>query len=156
MHTVIPIPIAQFLLLFGLVFSLSVQAQEPHLGVLVGNLDQDAETCGFQSSSIESVATLTLRDNGIRPTRYRTDPFLYLKVTAINTASGGVFSADVSVVSTSQPSEVSIGGFQSRKGLVLILCDKGSLNATARHNAASALSETIEVQIKDCLGNLHY
>lgn len=94
------------LLFFCLIFSPSAQAQEPHLGVLVGNLDQDAETCGFQSSSIESVATLTLRDNGIKPTRYRTDPFLYLKVTAINTPSGCVFSADVSVVSTSRPNRL--------------------------------------------------
>src|SRR6058998_2706780 len=108
------------LLVFALLWNVSAEAQQKlRLGILVEETDQDAARCGITKSNIESIAALTLRNNGVVVATDLTNPYLYLLVTVLPTAARGCafhFSASVRGHSTLDFAQQPLGGVKGRKG----------------------------------------
>ena len=151
-----------FLLGLGLLCGVAGAQEKPSLQVLVEKLDEDARFCGISKSAIEPIATLTLRNNGIRVVP-KSNPYLYIHTTAVVLRRGG------EVLGCALSSRVDIrglvetntsGGFKSRRLLPpftqTVLCEADSLISGPPSSIASQHSTALERDIKICLGNLDY
>jgi hypothetical protein len=144
------------LLALVLLCSLNAAAQQrPQLGIVVETLGANATACGFSESSIESIAALTLRNNGIATTKELGVPYLYVNVVALVIGNiGCTFHLEVSVRTFLQGQPA--GKFKSRNFSITSLCDKGTIAAAPPAETSSLLLRTVETNVKLCLGELEY
>jgi len=135
------------------------QQQRPQLRVLVEDLDEVAAKCGVSKSQLESIATLTLRNNGIQVVNETTNPFLAVVTTFIPTAARGcAFYTRVSVQGLSQ-SDIAkgpIGVFKARSRSHTVLCEQSALRIGPKVGIMGDMTEELENNIKQCLGQLDY
>ena len=136
------------------------QQQRPQLQIVVERLDEDAEKCGVREGQLESIAALTLRNNGIQTVSERTNPYLHVSVTFLPTTAGGcAFSTHVAVMGFSQSDDAKrpIGAFKKRKSLTQTeLCEQGNLSLSSQVRVATNMTQVLENLIKQCLGQLDY
>lgn len=153
------------LLALALLWNPTAEAQQrPRLAVLVQQLDEEAARCGIYTSSIESIAALTLRNNGILADTGITNPALYVLTTvyAAQDTRGVVrrcvFGLMVSVrgFRSSDSARAPIGGFNSRGRTFSVLCEHGGTFVSSQSDAGTFLAQHLENNIKLCLGDLEY
>ena len=152
------------LLAFTLLWGETVDAQEkPRLHVAVEQLGRSALACGIDQSSIESIAALTLRNNGIHPSVQSTNPFLNVQVAVQpartgNNLLGCFLNIDVSVRGLREGSDIhmSMGQFKARVVAAHLLCEAGHSVVGAVSETPSLLTRALEQSIKLCLGELEY
>lgn len=144
--------LAFMLIAFPLVASAQ---QKPVLRIMVEELDAEAIRCGITESAIESIAALTLRNNGILVSS-KADPFLYVVINAMDIGNSRcVINLGVSVNVFRR--QTPIGGFNSRSGVATIeFCRQSVVGHTSQSRGAIFVSQGLENQIKICLGNLEY
>jgi hypothetical protein len=148
---------------FGTLCSLLASAAfaqaKPSVGLVIERVGRYAETCGIQESSIESIAALTLRNNGIQ-VRKGSDPFLYIAVNAQSVEVGNRTlgcALNVSVrVESFLLQNTPVSGFKARLLPSVMMCHSAILITASLLNAAGMASDAIEQQIKLCLGQLEY
>ena len=135
--------------------------QKPGLHVIVEELSQDASTCGIGQSSIESIAALTLRNNGIHVVA-NSNPYFYVQATvmAVQSASGRILRCDTNIYVTVQgisSAQGAMGGFKSRQGYgKIVFCSSSGLSSDSVSEAGHYVLISLENHIKLCLGELEY
>jgi hypothetical protein len=133
---------------------------KPSLQVVVENPGRYARICGIQEASLESIATLTLRNNGIQVPSSSTNPFLHLSVNLQTVETGAETlgcAANVHVtVRYIAPGKPLYGGFKSRHGSTIELCEHGTLITASPSDIWRMVSRSVEEQVKLCLGSLEY
>jgi len=136
----------------------AVNAQErPTLQVLVEEPDEDARACGINKSTLESLAFLTLRNNGVQPIDQYGEVYLYIAVTVIRLGTELCIASDKAEVFTFVPlSESSAGGFKGRRRAEKQLCNSSGVISGRRGTFTTELSNSVEQRIKVCLGKLEY
>lgn len=150
------------LVMLALLLSAHTMAQQrPKLGIVIEELDSDAAACGISKSSLESIAALTLRNNGIQTVNEITNPYLYVRAVFLTIQAGGdscVFSMRVEVRGIRQLDmpNTPLGAFTAREGSHTLLCVAGGLNISPTPLAVSEMTRELEEGIKLCLGRLDY
>ena len=144
-----------------LLWSASSGAQnKPSLQIVSEDPQGDAAQCGIDKSGIESIAALTLRNNGIQAVTDFNKAHLYLNTTTLTTASGAcAVNYDVAVRTYLPMPPSGIDGFMPRKGRTFAkveLCRRGGLLIVPRVVAAENTYQKLENVIKLCLGELEY
>ena len=140
------------------------RAQEkPGLEVIIENLNDHATPCGISKLSMESVAALTLRNNGIRLMHQFTNPHLYLLATPVAMVTKGdkpvgcaVFLRVTVRGYVADSSLPSLGGFKARSLPVVELCSSGLLLTGPESTFGTRFTDALERQIRACLGQLEY
>lgn len=129
----------------------------PSMNILVEDLEEEAaRACGIDESSIESIATLTLRNNGIQVSAEDHPVYLYVHVTMIVNNAGCIANLRVSVVSDLFP-KASLDGFKPRsRAATAELCVKGVLLTESRGGMRDKILSKVEENTKLCLGELEY
>jgi hypothetical protein len=133
--------------------------QKPSLQVLVEELDPDARICGLSKSSIEPIAMLTLRNNGIHVVPM-SNPFLYVHATVLvmrrgSEVIGCAVSSRVDVRALLPQKRLS--GVKSRGSMAAtVLCETSSLMSGPSSGMESQYFNSLEQDIKLCLGKLDY
>ena len=134
--------------------------KKPILQVMVEDTNEAATRCGITKSGIESIAALTLRNNGIQATTAVTDPYLYVVVTALSGSSSACLFNTLAQVRTIVPMPLNrVVEFKNRKSpnfASALLCSSGGVATTSQGRAAIYVQEVLESDIKDCLGKLEY
>jgi hypothetical protein len=142
-----------------LLWSVSSGAQQrPTLKVVIEELDQDAATCGINSSSIESITALTLRNNGIQVVA-SSSPYLYVQLTIIPMRNNNILigCANNVTVAVRATGPAPLGRFKPRKGYVATsLCESGAIISGSVSSFSKQTNDTLEQHIKICLGELDY
>ena len=140
--------------------------QKPRLAVVVDlNLpNETGSACGvMDGASIKSIASLTLRNNGVRPDD-NLNPFLYVQVQVIPAIRGNrvemcFWSIEVQVLEFVIPSVKPVGGFKPRTGKTRTtteLCRTAHAAIESPSNSERSLMSSLEQHIKVCLGQLDY
>jgi hypothetical protein len=133
-------------------------AKKP-LYVLIEDLDPDAQRCGIQKSSLESIAALTLRTYGLKAAGAATNPYLYVNTIVFPLQQGsGVLScaAALRVSVEAVAGQMSMNGFKARSTVSTPLCGKTGLYVGSVYNFSGQLSNGLEQQLKICLGDVEY
>ena len=141
----------------ALVISVAAVAQQrPSLAVLVEDIDSDGIRCGLSKSALESIATLTLRNNGIQVGSDFRGPYLAVETTALpNGNTGCVVNITMKIKTIRLPDAISI--IKPRRDyLEVIFCYQGNLLMGANAGMAKRVNDALENQIKICLGTLDY
>jgi hypothetical protein len=132
------------------------QQTRPQLSIIVETLDQDATNCGITKDSIESIARLTLRNNGVATASAQTNPWLYIAPTVLANCA---FHMQVSVQGMAPldlaAGTTSLGGFKSKMRLTT-LCSQNSVSSATRSGAPAQFLNMLETNLKLCLGSLEY
>lgn len=156
------------MLTIALLWNVSAEAQQkPRIQILVEELEQGPVTqasarCGITRSSLESIAALTLRNNGVLVTTDKTDKrnaYLYVSVLTLKpTTRSCVFATEVAVqgFSASDVAQQPIGGFKARRLSRTVLCDEHRIDMAPESEAGASLLRNVETMIKLCLGALEY
>lgn len=156
------------LVALALLWNVAAEAQQkPRIHIVVeeleqGSAPQSAAHCGITKSSLESIAALTLRNNGILATTDKADverPYLYVVVMALQPTTGiCVFATEVSVqgFSASNVARQAIGGFKARRLSHTVLCEEHRIDSAPVAVAGATLLKHLESMIKLCLGALEY
>jgi len=117
MKSVLVVIVAGTLLLSGF-----AKAQErPTLGLVVEQVGKDADDCNVNRSSVESIAALTLRNNGIQVAGQK-HPYLWVQASVVRVDVGTRLVGCAYMVRTEVRSAIfpaadsRIGGFKSRTG----------------------------------------
>lgn len=134
--------------------------EKPKLGLVIEDLSERAKACGLAEATIEPLAVLTLRNNGIEVSKTSDFPFyLYIRATGGHIKArdgsvlGCVFSLDIAV---ERGMHWTTGTFRPRKPAALRLCQSSSLDAVGKSDNGKTVFEEIEQHIKLCLGQLDY
>jgi hypothetical protein len=134
--------------------TLAAENVRPSLQVQVA-LGERAAQCGIDKQSIESIAALTLRNNGIRAAKERTEPYLYISAAVGPKGAGCMANLLVSVRVIDF--FAGRGGFAIRDKLAaVILCNSDSVLRARHGEMATTFNSALEDQIKVCLGQLDY
>ena len=156
------------LLALALLWNVATQAQQkPRIQIVVeepgqGPAPQSAARCGITRSSLESIAALTLRNNGILATTDKAEvdkPYLYVVVMNLQPTTGiCVFATEVSVqgFSASNVARQAIGGFKARRLSHTVLCQEHRIDSAPVAAAGTIVQKHLEGMIKLCLGALEY
>lgn len=140
---------------------------KPSINVGVEKLDPDAARCGIVASSLQSIAALTLRNNGIAVSpEMRSMASLFITPTVVqltNTSCAVYLRLEIVAAMTSREVEGVLKSpppnpFKPRDpGTIgLPLCAEGNLLLGPAHDTAQRVNATLENQIKLCLGRLVY
>jgi hypothetical protein len=156
--------LAVAVLAVALLWSRPSSAQEkPGLEVIIEDLNEHATPCGISKLSMESVASLTLRNNGIRVAHQFTNPHLYLLATPMAMVTKGdkpVGCAAFLRVSVrgylTESALPSLGGFRARSLPLVELCSSGLLLTGPESTFGTRFTDALERQVKSCLGQLEY
>jgi hypothetical protein len=159
MRAVLLLVLATLLLALGTSALAQQERARPRLTIAIDGLDEDATKCGVSKSQLESIAALTLRNNGIQAVDKLTNPFLYVSTVFLSTAAGGcAFHTRVSIrgLSPSDFAKAPLGAFTPRAASNTELCHDGSLNTSGKATISANMTQTLENLIKQCLGQLDY
>jgi len=155
-------------LAFALLWNVNADAQQkPRIEVVVEELEQGpspqaATRCGITKSSLESIAVLTLRNNGILASTDRRDvnfPYLYVSVMTLQpTTDNCVFSTEITVqgFSALDVARQGIRGIKPRQVSFTVLCNEQRMDMAPTSLAGKHLLGLVETMIKLCLGKLEY
>lgn len=142
-----------------LLWSVASSAQErPTLQVLIEDLDQEAAACGIDQRSLESIAALTLRNNGIQVVA-STIPYLYVQLTVIairNTANNVIGCANNVMITVRALGPAPLGRFKPRKWVGTNLCMSSAVISGPVSDFSKRTNDMLEQHIKICLGELDY
>jgi hypothetical protein len=133
---------------------------KPGLNILVEDLNANAIKCGINQSSIESIAALTLRNNGIRVTNNESGvPYLGLVATVLSLpTSGCAVSYSVNIFGFIPMPAGGIGGLKASHMPFTVraqLCHRGAV-LIMRSGDSSYFLEGVERLVKSCLDSLTY
>ena len=149
-------------LALGLWLSHGAAQERPGLRILIENLPSDAEKCGVQKSSMESIARLTLRSNQIDsfPPDYRERRlnilYIALNILAIDNINC-VFHLSVRVHGNSSVdfSMEKLYGFASAQRRT-VLCENSITGIFGKAALVKTIHDDIEQLTKLCLGEMQY
>ena len=143
-----------------LLWSVSPGAQQrPTLQIVVDNLSQDAAPCGIDKSSLESIASLTLRNNGVQGTASETNPILYIQPSIQTEMYGGraIGCSAALLVQILFIGPAPTSKFKAKRSVVFYeLCKSGEYAAGPIASFSKQISDALEQEIKLCLGKLDY
>lgn len=148
-------------LVFALAWTgLAMAQQKPSLDIGIQPLTDDALKCGVTKSSVESIAALTLRNNGVQPKEFRVgynSPFLYVNITALSIGDGRVCVANIQAGITTMVPARSYGVFKPRDSHQLdYLCNESGVMTGLSNDFGERVISKLEQEIKLCLGKLVY
>jgi hypothetical protein len=134
--------------------------QKPGISLVIEQTNEPAVSCGITKSGIDSIAALTLRNNGIRVASSSTGtPFMWIQVVGLHPSSTRCsYFTNLSVRTYISLSPKGGGDFKPRNGPVVpaVLCEQTVLGTIDQGNAAMYFSNSLENLIKLCLGELDY
>ena len=142
-----------------LLWSFSSGAQQrPAVKIVIEDLDQDAATCGILKSSLESIAALTLRNNGIQVVETLTNPYFYVRATMQPISQGNQFVGCAAYLGVSLVASVPAptGRFKPRRWVGAQLCENSQILSGAPPRFSRSMENSLEQIIKFCLGSLDY
>lgn len=140
-------------------FGHTIHAQgRPELQVVVEDMGAASERCGLAKTSLESIAALTLRNNGVR-VGTNTNPFVYVMVNPMvvgmgNRELGCAIHVDVSVRAFIFDESVRNG--IGSKNKYITYCSSGQIMTSTMVGTAGLVENAIERLTKICLGQLTY
>lgn len=129
--------------------------EKPNLQIYVPELDSDTTTCGIQKSSLESIAALTLRNNGIHASQ-KTNPYLFIHPRAYQIKGVEACIAYLSVTVEMPADKQSVNGFKARGETSTQLCGREAMYHGPISGMASQTIGYVEDMVKLCLGDLEY
>ena len=145
----------------ALLWSVSSGAQQrPSLAIVIETLDQDAVSCGVYKSSLESIAALTLRNNGIQVAESLSNPYLYIQPIVLMAESGGIMTG--CAVGLNVEVNISVLAPKARfkpkgdKWVSTAVCEKSGLFLGPTSSIVKQVNDQLEKLIKLCLGELDY
>jgi hypothetical protein len=134
---------------------------KPPLNIVVEGVGQEAAACGITGGAIESSVTRALKAHGIEVSA-SAGAALHVNVNAYRARDAGsrvvvgcTTRLGVSVRGLVDP-QSRIGGFGSKSGAYLVLCEAGRLLSGAQRDVAAAVTKALEEEVKACLGQLNY
>jgi hypothetical protein len=143
-------------------FIQSASAQKPiELLFLMDDLNENAKSCDLKSSSIQSIGTLTLRNNGIKAIEKSSDHLMMgvtvnVAITPDKSYCIANIQADM-VDFENNPNLVKRGSFSTKGVAAMIqLCESSTLVTSIPSQFSKYVVDAVEQQIKLCLGQLQY
>jgi hypothetical protein len=120
---------------------------------------QEAEACGITRAALESSAAGALKAHRIEVSSAAAAA-LHVNVNAYRVMQasrvvGCTTRLGVSVRGAVDP-QSRIGGFGSKTGAYLVLCEAGRLFSGAQRDVANAVTKALEEDVKTCLAQLNY
>jgi hypothetical protein len=135
--------------------------QKPAVQVLIEDLNQYAAGCGINKYSLESIAALTLRNNGMQVVENST-VYLFIRAGVVPALTGGninvgcFVSHSVRMIIMS-PLTQPVGGIKPRNALSIVsLCEESGNLIGTQSNLLTLVIAALENDIKLCLGQLDY
>ena len=134
----------------------SAAQERPKLGILIESLSEGAATCGINKSSLELIAALTLRNNGVQVEPKPGNPYLYVQVSTLATPSGVCFTNTTVFINFLESAPT--GRFKPKGGgrVTANLCMQGAQDFSPASSHSKIINDTLEQGIKLCLGALDY
>ncbi len=131
------------------------------LKLAVEDLNENAKSCDLTKSTIQAISSLTMRNNGIRAVDNPSDLLaMNVIVTVLVTPDKSYCMANVQAEMSdfvAGPNLVKRGNFSSKGVNALVqLCESSGVVASIPGQFSKYVSDTVEQQIKLCLGQLEY
>ncbi len=137
-------------------------AQKPiELLFAIEDLNENAKSCDLKSSAIQSIGTLTLRNNGIKAIEKSSDHLMMgitvnVAITPDKSYCVANIQADM-VDFENNPNLVKRGSFSTKGVAAMIqLCESSTLVTSIPSQFSKHVIDAVEQQIKLCLGQLQY
>ena len=143
-------------------FGSALAQEKPSLNVMVESLDEDAKVCGIDRTTLESVATTTLRSSGIQvvftanPSLYIRFTFMAIRFVSDKTVSNCVVHLRVAVKGFTAGTQEPLNGFNPKGPVTVTLCESGSMLLSPTATMDADVSRELEKRIKVCVGSLDY
>jgi hypothetical protein len=127
----------------------------------VEELNENAKSCNLTQSTVKAISSLTLRNNGIRAIDNSSDILaMNVIVTVLLTPDKSYCMANVQAEMSDfvpGPNLVKRGNFSSKGINALVqLCGSSAVVASTPGQFSKYVSDSVEQQIKLCLGQLEY
>jgi hypothetical protein len=139
-----------------------VFAQKPiELWFGIEDLNENAIRCDLKSSTLMSIGTLTLRNNGIKAIEKSSDSLMmWVTVNVAITPDKSYCIANIQanlVDFENNPNLVKRGSFSTKGVAAMIqLCESSTLVTSISSQFSKHVVDAVEQQIKLCLGQLQY
>ena len=138
----------------------SFAQDSPALRVVIEGVAREAAECGIKALALQGAAARALNAHGIRLSEDPKHPYLYMNVNAYRVMQGSTVVGCTTrlgvSVRGSPEAEPQIGGFRSKVGAYVVLCDAGRLLSGSQREVAGAVAKAFEEDIKSCLAQLSY
>ena len=142
--------------------------ETPSLQIVVSPIRDDAIECGINGSSIEDVAALTLRNNGIDVIAnsggnkdahvvVEHNPVLVISANVLRPPGNCIANLVIEIKEAVAPEHEHTGRFSPRDGGVwAVLCSSGTLMTVPAENASQHFYRNVAANVRGCLRQLKY
>jgi len=134
--------------------------EKPPLRVMIEGVGREAIECGIKPLALQGAVARALKAHGIAVSGDPKQPYLYINVNAYRVMQGSTVVGCTTrlgvSVRGSPDAEPQLGGYRSKVGAYVVLCEAGRLLSGSQRDVAGAVAKAFEEDIKSCLAQLAY
>ena len=127
---------------------------------MIEGVGREAIECGIKPLALQGAVARALKAHGIAVSEDPKQPYLYINVNAYRVMQGSTVVGCTTrlgvSVRGSPDAEPQLGGYRSKVGAYVVLCEAGRLLSGSQRDVAGAVAKAFEEDIKSCLAQLSY
>jgi len=127
---------------------------------MIEGVGREAIECGIKPLALQGAVARALKAHGIAVSADPKQPYLYINVNAYRVMQGSTVVGCTTrlgvSVRGSPDAEPQLGGYRSKVGAYVVLCEAGRLLSGSQRDVAAAVAKAFEEDIKSCLAQLAY
>ena len=127
---------------------------------MIEGVGREAIECGIKPLALQGAVARALKAHGIAVSEDPKQPYLYINVNAYRVMQGSTVVGCTTrlgvSVRGSPDAEPQLGGYRSKVGAYVVLCEAGRLLSGSQRDVAGAVAKAFEEDIKSCLAQLAY
>ncbi len=127
---------------------------------MIEGVGREAIECGIKLLALQGAVARALKAHGIAVSEDPKQPYLYINVNAYRVMQGSTVVGCTTrlgvSVRGSPDAEPQLGGYRSKVGAYVVLCEAGRLLSGSQRDVSGAVAKAFEEDIKGCLAQLAY